>query len=551
MEEKDFSRRAFLGLGATAVAGAAVAGLAGCGSNGSAGSTTKTGDTATARTEDTATDTETGRWSWSTAPDPIPDSEVKETYDADICVIGLGSAGAPAALYAAMHGAKTVVLQKGAKAISNGWCANAINNKVWLESGGEPFDPVELYSSFAQYANGRDNGALVKTFLTRGGEVMDWVLDQTAEIPPVVVEQGQSLGWYENNDFQTRYSRFSALLDLMAEKAEAAGATMCWDTPAEQLITDDSGAVVGVIAKDGKDKYVKVNVSKGVLMACGDITDDEEMVECYAPLLLGVKSLHGVPNNTGDGVKMGTWIDAKITPAPHALMMHFDPTWLPEGDAPFSGIPWLRVNIDGKRFSNEDLPYQSVVIAVSQQPNKEAFQICDKNWMAHITEYPNPNSHSRENPDPEGNWKKFLESGAILQADTLDELADAYGIDKANFKKTVARYNELCEKGIDEDLGVNGTFMSFNAIKEPPFYAIKRVPSVLATVGGVQVNEYNQVLDNDDEPIERLYAAGDAAGSFYGHEYPMVLPGGSIGRGIILGILAVKKAFDDYESVTK
>lgn len=96
---------------------------------------------------------------------------------------------------------------------------------------------------------------------------------------------------------------------------------------------------------------------------------------------------------------------------------------------------------------------------------------CDMKWMAHITEYPSPNSHSRENPDPEGNWKKFLESGAILQADTLDELADAYGIDKANFKETVARYNELCEKGIDEDLGVNGTFMSFNAIKELLLYA--------------------------------------------------------------------------------
>lgn len=535
------SRRSFLkGAVAGGVLAASGAALSACSpaSSSSAASDTSGG----------SQEASTGRWSWSVAPEPIADSDIVETYDCDICVIGLGAAGAPAAMYSAMHGISTVVMQKGSKAISNGWCANAINNKVWLESGGEPFDTVELYSQFAQYANGRDNGLLVKTFLTRGGEVTNWILDQTTEIEPVVVEQGQTLGWYENNDFQTRYSRFADLLDLMAEKAEAAGAQMLWDTPAQQLITNESGDVIGVIGKNDKDEYIKVNVAKGVLLTCGDVTDDEEMVECFTPLLTGVRSLHGAPNNTGDAVRMGTWINAKITPAPHALMMHFDPTWLPEGNAPFSGIPWLRVNIDGKRFSNEDLPYQSVVTAVSLQPEKVAFQICDKNWMAHITEYPNPNSHSRENPDPEGNWAKFIETGAIKQADTLEELAELEGINKENFLATVERYNELCDKGVDEDFGVNGTFMSFNAIKEPPFYAIKRVPSVLASVGGVQVDEYCRVLNNDNQPIKGLFAAGDAAGSFYGHEYPMVLPGGSIGRGFVFGILSVKMALDDFDT---
>lgn len=491
-----------------------------------------------------------GRWSWSTAPAPIAEGDVATSYDCDICIVGLGTAGAPAALYAATHGLKTVVLQKGKGAISNGWCANAINNKAYLAQDGKPFDTTALYSQFAQFANGRDNGMLVKMFLNRSADVMDWILDQTTEIPPVVVEQGQSLGWYENNDFQTRYSRFADLLNLMATKAEDAGARMLWNTPAVQLIADDSGNVIGAFGQGSDKKYIKVSASKGVLLATGDITDDKEMIECFAPLLTGIKNLHGAPNNTGDGIKMASWVNAQITPAPHALMMHFDPTWLPEGDAPFSGIPWLRVNIDGKRFANEDLPYQSVVTSVSLQPQKTAFQVCDKNWMAHITDYPNPNSHSRENPDPAGNWAKFVESGAIVQADTLEGLADAYGIDKKAFLATVKRYNELCDKGVDEDYGVNGTFMSFNAIKEPPFFAIKRVPSVLATVGGVQVSDDLRVLNNDNEPINGLFAAGDAAGSFYGDEYPMVLPGGSIGRGLVFGVLSIKAAMDDLDTPT-
>lgn len=491
-------------------------------------------------------------WSWDVKPDPITDDQCTKTYDCDVAIVGLGAGGTPAALYAATHGLNTVVLQKGDHSISNGWCANAINNKAYLGTGGEPFDTGQLFSDFVQYTNGRENGTLVRMFIERGGEVMDWILDQTTEIEPKVVEKGQTIGWYEGNDFQTRYTGFANLLKLMAQKAEDAGATMLWDTPAVQLVTNKAGdTVTGVIGQDADGNYVKVNASKGVLLACGDVTDDEEMLQCFAPIMLGVKSLHGFPNNTGDGVRMGSWIGAKITPAPHAYMMHFDPTWLPEGDAPFSGIPWLRVNINGKRFGNEDVSYQSVVVQVAQQPEKVAFQICDSNWLQDLEDadyFPNANSHSRENPDPEGNWQKFIESGAIIQSDTLEGLADAYGIDKENFLATVQRYNDLCDKGVDEDFGVRSDFIVHTAIKEPPFYAIKRVPSVLASVGGVQINDDLRVLRDDDTPFNGLYACGDVAGSFYGNEYPLALPGGSIGRGFTFGILSVKAMCGDLDS---
>ena len=496
-----------------------------------------------------------GAWSWSEKPADITDDQISQTIDCDVCIIGLGAGGAPSALYAATHGLSTVVLQKGDHAISNGWCANAINNKAWLESGGEPFNTTELFSDFVNYTNGRENGVLVKMFIERGGEVMNWVLDQTTEIEPQIVEQGQTIGWFNADDFQSRYARFAELLTLMSDKAEEAGAQMLWDTPAVRLCTSENGATVtGAIGQNADGEYIKVNASKGVLLACGDVTDDPEMVECFCPLLSGVRSLHGYPNNTGDGVRMGSWIGAKITPAPHALMMHFDPTWLPEGNAPLSGIPWLRVNINGKRFGNENMDYQAVVTSVSLQPEKVAFQICDSNWFDNCEAadyFPHPNSHSRENPDPKGNWEHFLETGAIKQADTLEELAECYGIDAENLVATVARYNELIEKGNDDDFGVRADFLPYLAIKEPPFYAIKRVPSVLASVGGVQVNDDLRVLRDDDEPFNGLYACGDVAGSFYGHEYPLHLPGGSIGRGFVFGILSVKAMCGDLESTVE
>jgi len=541
----EMSRRGFLKSAlATGVIAGAGAALTGCAQSGS----TSTGS-ATASSSSAAVEAVDGkRWSWSTAPDQVTD--FSETYDADVCIIGLGAAGCPSAMYAATHGLNTVVLQKGDHAISNGWCANAINNQVWLGSGGKPFDTGELYAGFADVANGRDNGRLVMNFLNRGGEVMNWILDNTKEKTPVVVEKGQTLGWFVDNDFSTRYAQYAELLTLMADKAVAAGATVLYDTPAVQLITNAQGEVTGVVGQNAAGEYIKVNTSKGVLMACGDITDDDEMLECYAPLLLGVENMHGYHNNTGDGIKMGSWIGAQITPAPHALMMHFDPTWLPEGNAPFSGIPWLRVNLDGERFGNEDVPYQAVAMAVAAQPDRLAFQITDANWMKHVSDMPNPNSHSRETADPAKDWQKALDHGAIIQSDTLEGLADAYGIDKEAFLATVARYNELCDKGVDEDYGVKSEFMGYTAIKQPPFYAIKRSPGVLATVGGLQVEEHSRVLGENGDVIKGLWAAGDCGGSFYGHEYPMVLPGGSIGRGFILGVLSIKDMMGDFDSKT-
>ena len=80
---------------------------------------------------------------------------------------------------------------------------------------------------------------------------------------------------------------------------------------------------------------------------------------------------------------MALWAGASVEPAPHTMMMHFDPTWMPEGNAPYSGIPWLRVNLNGERFGNENLGYQSHVTQVRFQPEMTAFQIIDKNWEAH------------------------------------------------------------------------------------------------------------------------------------------------------------------------
>lgn len=486
--------------------------------------------------------TDGARWSWEVKPAPIDDSELSETIDTEICIVGFGSAGATSAMAAAQSGAKVVVLQKMDSIVTNGWCVGAFNSKMFLDAG-KTYDLAQIYKDFAELSNGRDNPKVVKTYLSRSGEVVDYVIRQTPEFTPVMLGSGHTYGWFINNDMSTRYEQFRLLLNAIADKAVKAGAQILYDTPAVQLVQDETGRVTGVIG-NGPDGYVKVNASKGVIMCTGDTSDDQEWLEAYCPILVGVQGLHGAPCNTGDGHKMALWAGADMDQAPHTIQMHFDPTWMPEGNAPYSGIPWLRVNINGERFGNENLGYQSHVTQARMQPEMTAFQIIDKNWDKHAPngDYPHPNSHSRSTSDPAGDWQSALDRGAIVQADTLEELADLCGINKENFLATVRRYNELVDKGVDEDFGVDGTFISYNGIKEAPFFAIKRMPGINATCGGLTINEKMEVLNKEGKPLGGLYAAGNASGSFYGNDYPLFITGSSHGRAWTFGVLAARSA---------
>lgn len=491
------------------------------------------------------------RWSWETKPEPITD--VAETIDTDICIVGLGSAGTIATLAAARSGARVVVLQKESSMITNGWCTALFNTKQALDSGVPAFDYGECYSKFSQLQNGKDKASVVLQTFRRSGEVGDWVFSEIeGEFTPVLRPSNYTFGYYINNDFATRYEQFRLLLTSLVDKATEAGADIRYSTPAVQLVTDESGAVSGVIGEREDGSHIQVNASAGVVLCTGDISDDQEMLECYNPMLVGITSLHGAPCNTGDGHKMGMWVDAAIDAPPHGQMVHFDPTWMPNGNAPFAGIPWLRVNINGERFQNEDMPYQNVVTNVRLQPEMTAFQICDSTWTAHAPngDYPHDNSHSRSTADPAADWAAALERGAILQADTLEELASLMELsDEAaeTFYATVARYNELGEKGYDEDFGVKSEYLAWNAIKQPPFFAIKRMPGLLSTVGGLKCNVELQALKESGEPVDGLYVAGNVIGNYYGDDYSMFPEGGSHGRAWTTGCLAVRSALGKRE----
>ena len=131
-----------------------------------------------------------------------------------------------------------------------------------------------------------------------------------------------------------------------------------------------------------------------------------------------------------------------------------------------------------------------------------------------------------------------------VKADTPEELAKAAGFNPDNFKKTLARYNGDIEKhGYDTVFDRRYQFGSARQVQtlNPPFYAVKCVTSLTSMKGGLKVDEEMRVIDQYDDSIPGLYAAGEATGGLWTGSYMLaVMTSGSMGQGIIAAKSALK-----------
>ncbi len=551
-EPKGISRRSFL-KGTAAVVGGGI--LASC-----APTTVEPTDTESASTS--------AKHPWEVPPEPIPDSEIKETVDADIVVCGAGLAGVNAASAAAREGAKVVILEKSTTFTYHGMDNGAIGTK-WQKEQGIEIDRKEVLKYKAQWDHHKLNQNLFKVWLYRSGEVFDEVIDMI-EAAGGTVSQGMGVTpgrdtlepYYRQ--YRTPHSflvgeldatdmmggKQKSLVNFMVEDALAHGAEIRYETPAVRLVTDEANAVTGVIAQAKDGTYIKINASKGVILATGDINGNAEMVAAWSPMPThGAGKGAGTINaytpvgcNTGDALTMGMWIGAVPQIAPPAPMVHGFGSF----SIPFSStlIGWLQVNREGQRFNAEEPNEVANANSLMMQPGGAAWFLFDDAYAEKVVKMIPSNTGGFTGGALVDDTTPQIIADAIaadpptiLKGETLDELAEKIGCPAEALKATVARYNELCASGVDEDFGKRELWLSATALDTPPYYASATMGMWFVTIYGLHCNEHSQVLDADDKPIENLYAIGNAQGDFFTDDYPLLTPGISHGRCITFGRL--------------
>lgn len=497
-----------------------------------------------------------GKHTWEVAPEPITD--VTETHDFDIVIVGAGLAGLSAAEAAARSGASVAVLERTDGIQMRGVDVAAIGSDWKLRNGVE-IDIDIACKLLYLWSNQTVNYNLVRTWAEQCGPVINYIeemvgkqgislvsaLSGTAKygwetlperwrIYPDAVSfvRGDEVGTARPDGKECNWN----LGEALNVSAEENGAEFVFNTHVEQLVGDAQSGITGVIATDANGNHVQYNATKGVVLATGDICGNQEMIDAWAPICNRSDGIIYSPAgcNTGDGILMGCWAGAAVSKSPAAPMVHQFTLDSYTFNLTAFIMSWLAVNRDGARYGAE-LPFEPYLTnGRMNTPGNQAWSIFDADYAVYVKKQW-PTKYEEWLNGIEEEMEKRIESGSLVKAESLDELAEKIGVPADQLKKSVDEYNAAYQAGVDTKFDVPAQFLS--EVKTAPFYATPLVCSTLTIPFGLHVDNNSQVCTEEDEPIDGLFAIGNVQGDFFGKDYPVHCPGISHSRCLVFGQL--------------
>lgn len=464
----------------------------------------------------------------------INPSDITDTLNCDVVVVGAGISGCSAAAAAAEEGLNVILLEKSTGYTVHGDYIAALDDNLHAANN-MIFDKTQ-YLNDALASNGfRCDRTVWQQWLDYNGRAIDWAMEigkDTCGGFYVTSPNKTFCGVTTWGDSIGITNGMSSLVEALLNEAIAQGVDVHYNTPACQLMTADDGKITGVIAKDGND-YIEIDASNGVVLATGSYEHNWDRMKQYMkPRDLAVYAwLSASLTDTGDGHMMGVAAGGVEDDLPHVMMN--DPSGTLSHTA-YSGIilPFTRVNEMGKRFVNESISLEYLCDALMDQPGAHDFVLLAGDMLTTLkgiqTDAPWTPEEMYESMKPD-----------LIQADTIQELADKCGIDYESLQKTIDRQNELYDLGEDVDFGKEpGCLISY---KEGPYYAVDEGGACLVTVSGLKINNKSEVLNAEGSPLGGLYAVGNCSGSMFSGTYPHHLSGISHSRCITFGYLIGKR----------
>lgn len=510
----------------------------------------------------------------STSPAPYVSTVLPD--EVDVIVVGSGAAALTGAFTAASRGLKVLMLEKssylGGTAAYAGTAVWFPGNHVLERAGVE--DSVEKGLTYFRATVGdRTPAELQEAYLRVGPELVRFLEDEDAalfehtqfpdyfEAPgrargdgrailPVPIESatlGEALGILRPigaidkfgqdaprdvlHGGQAMVGRFILALD------RTGNADIRLECPMESLLTEGD-AVIGVRAA-GRT----IKARRGVILAAGGFEGDQAKRDKYHGVGKADWTATPLANNAGDA------LDAAISVGAELDLL--DVAWwapavlFPNGHASFLAIVrgGIMVGPDGRRFTNESLPYDQLGHAFADKLRRDG-RDAELWWVfdsrtSDIPGYCEPVDLGDPSKRP-----------VMVTADTLEDLAQEMGVPVASLKETVERFNGFAAEGKDLDFGRGvdefdvyfsdgpGPNRALAMLEKGPFRAVRVVLSDLGTKGGPKIGANGQVLRPGGVPVPGLYAAGGSAASVAGHVYPG--PGVPVGSGMAFGYLAIK-----------
>ena len=345
-----------------------------------------------------------------------------------------------------------------------------------------------------------------------------------------------------------------ALVGRLLKSADDRGVRLIHSAPCLELILGQDGVRGARVHVGGQERCIMAR--RGVVLACGGFPHDE----VRSAVLLGASRHWSVAThaNNGDGLRLGEAAGGHVRSDLVAAAAFAPVSLVPRNDGTKGHFPHLverakpgliMVTRQGRRFANEADSYYDVMSALMaatpEGQTPEAYLICDQKF---ITRY--GLGRVRPFPFPSKPWQ---DNGYLKSAPDMAGLARACGIDAATLLATIDAYNMPARAGLDPQFGRGSS--PFNRIQGeplhqpnpcvapleyPPYHAVKVVAGNLGTFAGLATDACARVLDDDDQPVGGLYAAGNDMGSVMGGLYPA--EGMMLGPAMTFGYIAAHHA---------
>ena len=421
--------------------------------------------------------------------------------DYDVVVVGGGGAGFAAAVTAKENGADVILLEKmpqvgGNTLISGGEYAAPANE---LQSKENIEDSKELFAEDVKKAGG--NPELIDVLAEHATEDAYWLRDD------IGVKWLDSLMFFGGHSVKRSLipaaHSGNELIKNYLKKCEELGIKVVTEADVKEILSKD-GKVAGVKAET-PDGDLTIN-AKSVVLATGGFGANADMTYEYDKEIDEHVKSTNAPGATGDGIIMAEALGADTVDMDQIQLYPICDVetgrLLYVGDTRLVGGALL-VNKEGNRFVEELGTRREISLAIKAQTDHVGYLLWDEK-SNEVT------GTMASNPDEA---EDLFERGKLVKADTIEELADHFGIDKEALLATVEKFNENSVKEEDPDFNLR---MLGWTVSEGPYYMLEAAPAVHHTMGGLKINTDAQVLDKEGNWIDGLYAAGEVTGGIHG-----------------------------------
>ena len=437
-----------------------------------------------------------------------------------LVIVGGGTAGMIASIFAAYRGAKVVVIEKqltigGSLVITGGNLGAA--GTVFQKARGIHDTASKHYEDIMRISRGTAVPEMARLWADNAGSMVDWLAEKGLVIP----DDRLSVGIYDHYSVPRYHAAIQngrSILAVMKPEfdrlVDLGHITLMSGADAIEVMQDRNGVVTGIVVEDERGRRSDV-AGRSTVLATGGCAGNPRMFE----------ALHGVPlyrrvalpSSQGVGITLGLSVGGHVRcaenyigyygsiaesdqwPSPALANMNIDPR---------SRAPWeIFVNASGERFVREDHPSMSERDrAMDRQAGHCFWAVFDQRVL-------------EEAPPLIGSWDRtklldaFNKHPMFHKGMSLAELGVRAGMNPANLQKSVEQYNLAVERRNPDPLGREHRPV---VLARGPFYAVRSQTWTLKSYAGLAVDKNLRVTTKEGRAIEGLYAAGEVLGAATG-----------------------------------